>query len=87
MAKKPHSLIKASEINGMNEIEFHHPLNPALFSHDDLSVMMNVKRTKLLGVKLSRAEKCFVCESNGSCLQATTPTILFWLVLLLDNLV
>ncbi|MDJ0742931.1 MAG: hypothetical protein QNJ32_06165 [Xenococcaceae cyanobacterium MO_167.B27] len=28
MTEKPHSLIKVSEINGMNEIEFHHPLNP-----------------------------------------------------------
>ena len=27
MAEKPQSLIKASEISGMNESEFHHPLN------------------------------------------------------------
>ena len=28
MTEKPHSLIKASDINLMDEIEFHHPLNP-----------------------------------------------------------
>ena len=28
MAQKPQSLIKAVEINRLNEIEFHHPLNP-----------------------------------------------------------
>ncbi len=28
MTEKPHSLLKASDINLIDEIEFHHPLNP-----------------------------------------------------------
>ncbi len=52
MAEKPQTLIKASEINRMNEIEFHHPLNPN--SEIYLRTLGTNVGFKRLGVSLAR---------------------------------
>ncbi len=52
MAEKPQCLIKAAEINRLNEIEFHHPLNPN--SEIYLRPLGNNVGFKRIGVSLAR---------------------------------
>ncbi len=52
MAEKPQTLIKAAEINRLNEIEFHHPLNPN--SEIYLRLLGNNVGFKRIGVSLAR---------------------------------
>lgn len=52
MAEKQHSLLKQSEINSINEFEFHHPLNSN--SEIYLRALGNAVGLKRIGVSIAR---------------------------------